>query len=109
METDDKPKEKFPLQTRIKSTVFKNRKEAIEELVELFELTEDTSDAVFTEYTGMFVKLIADSNPACLEKALIAISIWCDRMNSLAAISEPIEFIKVLAEKVLSQGKSNLT
>jgi len=69
-EDDDKPKEKLPLQVRIKSTVFKNRKEALEEILELYKSTEDINDAIFTEYTNLFSKFVSDSNPACLEKGV---------------------------------------
>ena len=69
-EDDDKPKEKLPLQVRIKSTVFKNRKEALEEILELYKSTEDTNDIVFSEYTSLFPKFVSDSNPACLEKGV---------------------------------------
>lgn len=67
---DEKPKEKLPLQIRIKSTVFKNRKEALEELLELYKNTEDMSDPIFSEYPGSFIKFVSDSNPACLERGL---------------------------------------
>ena len=63
----------MPLSIRIKSTVFKNRKEALEELVEIFKQTEDTNDPIFSEYVGLFSKFVADPNPACLEKGLSAI------------------------------------
>ncbi|KAL4477492.1 hypothetical protein ABPG74_002642 [Tetrahymena malaccensis] len=105
----EEPQEKLPLQTRIKSTVFKNRKEAIEELIELFKKTEDVNDPVFSEYTPMFSKFVSDSNPACLEKGLQAIQIWCEKMESLSSLSEPQEFLKLTVEKALSQGKQNIT
>lgn len=77
----------------------------MEELIEIYKAADSCSDVAFSDYTALFIKFVSDSNPACLEKGVALVQIWCQKMNSLSTIPEPIELIKTMLEKALPNSR----
>lgn len=80
--TGDGPVGTGPLEDRLVDKNWKVRAEAFEELASEFAKGDQT---VYPQYSRFLKKMVVDANPPCLDKALEAVSVFCEKADDAAA------------------------
>ena len=83
-------KDDRPLTERLDDKGWKVRKEAHEDLTQLFEAAGSGSADVFSEYAPRLVKIAKETNASALDSGLAAILAFCSAADSAGTVAEDI-------------------
>ena len=96
-----------PLEQRLVSKNWQIRANAYDELCDIFNQAQP-ADECFREYSGGWVKYLADSIPGALERCLDALNAFISNCDPKFLATVQNEIIKVLVEKCLGQNKPSI-